>query len=142
MLFAGAPLAARADLYRWVDPETGSVKFSNFPPPEGRSANVVPFRGAAPERMAPAEKIDGQAPLEQSRRFLQQALLQTGLDPAGRATLEKQAQAYVAVSRQLDQLDPAGAERRRAEDAALFEKMRAAAGPQARPAGEPTKGTP
>jgi hypothetical protein len=22
-----------ADLYRWVDPETGSVKFSSYPPP-------------------------------------------------------------------------------------------------------------
>ena len=25
--------AAAADLYRWVDPETGSVKFSSYPPP-------------------------------------------------------------------------------------------------------------
>ena len=25
--------AAHADLYRWVDPETGSVKISNTPPP-------------------------------------------------------------------------------------------------------------
>jgi len=24
---------AGADLYRWVDPETGSVKFSSYPPP-------------------------------------------------------------------------------------------------------------
>jgi hypothetical protein len=24
---------AAADLYRWVDPETGSVKFSSYPPP-------------------------------------------------------------------------------------------------------------
>ena len=24
---------ALADLYRWVDPETGSVKFSSYPPP-------------------------------------------------------------------------------------------------------------
>ena len=24
---------AHADLYRWVDPETGSVKFSSYPPP-------------------------------------------------------------------------------------------------------------
>ena len=24
---------AHADLYRWVDPQTGSVKFSSYPPP-------------------------------------------------------------------------------------------------------------
>ena len=28
-----APQAAHADLYRWVDPQTGSVKFSSYPPP-------------------------------------------------------------------------------------------------------------
>ena len=32
LLFAWANHAA-ADLYRWVDPETGSVKFSSYPPP-------------------------------------------------------------------------------------------------------------
>jgi len=26
-------VTAAADLYRWVDPETGSVKFSSYPPP-------------------------------------------------------------------------------------------------------------
>ena len=25
--------AAAADLYRWVDPESGSVKYSSYPPP-------------------------------------------------------------------------------------------------------------
>jgi len=25
--------AALADLYRWIDPETGSVKLSSYPPP-------------------------------------------------------------------------------------------------------------
>ena len=32
LLFTWANPAA-ADLYRWVDPETGSVKFSSYPPP-------------------------------------------------------------------------------------------------------------
>ena len=36
---------AAADLYRWVDPETGSVKFSSYPPPW--------FGDAARERRAP-----------------------------------------------------------------------------------------
>jgi hypothetical protein len=52
--FAGP---AAADLYRWVDPETGSVKFSNFPPPwfgdpaqERRKpkVEVIPERSSAP----------------------------------------------------------------------------------------------
>lgn len=36
---------AAADLYRWVDPETGSVKFSSYPPPW--------YGDAAKERRAP-----------------------------------------------------------------------------------------
>jgi hypothetical protein len=52
---------ASADLYRWVDPETGSVKFSSYPPPwfgdEARArraprVEVIPA-GKAP---APAEE--------------------------------------------------------------------------------------
>lgn len=31
LLLCAAP--ALADLYRWVDPQTGSVKFSSYPPP-------------------------------------------------------------------------------------------------------------
>ena len=45
---------AAADLYRWVDPETGSVKLSSYPPPwygdEARErrapkVEVIPARG-------------------------------------------------------------------------------------------------
>jgi len=48
---------AAADLYRWVDPQTGSVKFSSYPPPwfgdpaQARRApkvEVIPARGSAP----------------------------------------------------------------------------------------------
>jgi hypothetical protein len=48
---------AAADLYRWVDPETGSIKFSSYPPPwygdpakERRApkVEVIPERGSAP----------------------------------------------------------------------------------------------
>jgi len=44
LLFLWAHPAA-ADLYRWVDPETGSVKFSSYPPSW--------FGGAAPQRRGP-----------------------------------------------------------------------------------------
>lgn len=42
-----APCAA--DLYRWVDPETGSVKFSSYPPPW--------FNDAAKQRHAPKVEV-------------------------------------------------------------------------------------
>lgn len=140
-LLAAAAPGARADLYRWVDPETGSVKFSNFPPSGDRPAVIVPFRGASPvPERTPAIKADGQEPLEERRRFLQQAMLQTGLDSANRAALERQVQAYQAVSKELDRLDPGGAGRRRNEDVALFEKMRAGLAAPADLADDPTKG--
>ena len=56
MLFLG-PVPALADLYRWVDPETGSVKYSSYPPPwygdeekEKRAPKVehIPERKPAP----------------------------------------------------------------------------------------------
>ena len=49
--------AAAADLYRWVDPESGSVKFSSYPPPwfgdpakerVAPKVEVIPERGGAP----------------------------------------------------------------------------------------------
>jgi hypothetical protein len=73
---------ALADLYRWVDPETGSVKFSSYPPPwygdenqEKRSPKVehIPPRGpggsekpeAAPEPAAkPPARVDAAAPTQ------------------------------------------------------------------------------
>jgi hypothetical protein len=58
MLFWAAqyPGTAAADLYRWVDPETGSVKFSSYPPPwygdeakqrRAPKVEVIPARGEA-----------------------------------------------------------------------------------------------
>ncbi len=56
--------AAAADLYRWVDPESGSVKFSNYPPPwfgdpakERRSpkVEVIPDSVSAPAAKPPAD---------------------------------------------------------------------------------------
>ena len=56
--------AAAADLYRWVDPDSGSVKFSSYPPPwygdQGKDrrspkVEVIPERRVAP----PAESRGG-----------------------------------------------------------------------------------
>ena len=48
---------ARADLFRWIDPDTGSIKYSSYPPPwygdpakERRApkVEVIRARGSAP----------------------------------------------------------------------------------------------
>jgi hypothetical protein len=59
-----APQGARADLYRWVDAETGSIKYSNHPPlvssatrGPAPAVNVIVYR--PPGSAAPiAEKTD------------------------------------------------------------------------------------
>ncbi len=58
LLFAWASPAA-ADLYRWVDPETGSVKFSSYPPPW--------FGDAEKQRRAP--KVEVIAPGKSATAF-------------------------------------------------------------------------
>jgi len=49
---------AFADLYRWVDPETGSVKFSSYPPPwfgdPARERGAPKVEVIPPIRTAPA----------------------------------------------------------------------------------------
>jgi hypothetical protein len=99
---------AQADLYRWVDPETGSVKFSTLPPADPHlSAALLPYTALPAKPSAP--KSSSVAALEAELRMLTSQL---GTRPS-----PEQAQAYVALRRQLDLLDPAGA-RRRAEETA------------------------
>lgn len=119
LLLLCAPLAARADLYRSVDPETGSVKFSSFPP-AGGNAQLLPYRG-------PGVPVPDVQSLEERRRALQQSLILAPAEPRGAGAgdaLRQQAEAYQGISAELDRIDPAGAERRRAEDAGMLEKMR------------------
>ena len=61
--------AAAADLYRWVDPESGSVKLSSYPPPwygdpakERRAPKVelIPSRRNATATPATGDKPDPQ----------------------------------------------------------------------------------
>jgi len=54
------PQLAAADLYRWIDPQSGSVKFSSAPPPwyeteRGPKVERIPYQGPA-ARAAGAEK--------------------------------------------------------------------------------------
>ena len=47
-LLAFVLLPAHADLYRWIDPDTGSVRLSSLPPSDSSvDAEVVPFKAAA-----------------------------------------------------------------------------------------------
>ena len=123
-----------ADLYRWVDPETGSVKFSSYPPPwvgdpelEKRAPKVehIPERrpGAAPQN-APATGNSLEALEERRKRIMQQLTVLPAQPDFQRAgNLKQQLDAYGAVTAEMDKLDPRGADRRRAEAQPLLEKL-------------------
>jgi hypothetical protein len=137
-----AAFPVHADLYRWVDPQSGSVKFSSYPPPwfgdaereRGAPAvEVIPYRGpgapakpvAAPEKPSPAASMI--ATLEARWAGLMQFFATlpptTDFNRAG-SGIQQQLEAYQALSAELDRLDPAGAARRRAREAGVFETMR------------------
>ena len=128
LLFFSA--SAHADLYRWVDPETGSVKLSSVPPSDPAvSAEVVPYKApplpkaATPAATKPAAVIE----TLQSRwtELLAQLIgvSQGDFDRAGEG-LRQQIEAYQAVSVELDRLDPAGAARRRTESTSLLQRFK------------------
>ena len=126
---------ALADLYRWVDPETGSVKFSSYPPPwygdaaKQRRAPKVEVIPAGSDRVAKPEA--GSAALEGARRLdeleaerklLLQQLVRPGPERGAQA-LQKQLEAYTALSAQMDKLDPIGTNARRAETQGLIYRI-------------------
>jgi len=126
--------AAQADLYRWIDPQSGSVKYSSLPPPwygdaerERRSpaVEVIPYQapGAVP---LDREKGKPLAALEARwRSFLRDfstLAAKEDFERAGRG-IEQQLHAYRAVVVELNRQDPAGAARRRAEETSVMEKL-------------------
>jgi hypothetical protein len=133
-LLLAAALPAQADLYRWIDPETGSVKLANSPPSwyesgSGPAVERIPY-GPAPARGAAAEKPAAQLQvqvLETRWRNLLQVLgglpRQTDFSKAD-DTLKLQLQTFQALSQELDRLDPAGRERRVAEQLAVMDRMK------------------
>ncbi|HYY61707.1 MAG TPA: DUF4124 domain-containing protein [Burkholderiales bacterium] len=124
LLFAAAP--AYADLYRWVDPESGSVKFSSLPPanPQLR-AELVPYSGP-PRPAAAAGGSNSVAALEQRWRALVLQLAGRGAQDMARdrGALRQELETYEALRAELDRRDPAGASRRAAETGALVERLR------------------
>ena len=111
-------VCSHRDLYRWVDRQTGSVRYSTSPPPwygdpekERTSPPVEVIRDNAP---GAAAKPTPKARWRELNRFFNS--LPPGTDFARPAEgLRSQIEAYQTLSRELDRLDPAGAERRRAQ---------------------------
>ena len=127
---------AGADLYRWVDPDSGSVKFSSYPPPwygdpaKARRAPkvvVIPSGRAAPappatpaglpaDAAVPPASVPGS--LEAQRRALLQrvpALASQATTESGAQALAKHIESFKGVSDEIDRLDPSGAAARKSE---------------------------
>jgi len=141
---------AAADLYRWVDPETGSIKYSSYPPPwygdpekERRAPKVehVPagyLSSPAQQEADAAAKPAAAAPsagtaefllaaLESRRKAIMQllaALPQREDFARSGAGLQQHMLAYQAVAAEMDRIDPKGAAARRAEAQPLLDKLR------------------
>jgi hypothetical protein len=125
---------AHADLYRWIDPETGSVKLSSIPPSDPSiSAEIVPYKAPTLPKppAAPVETRPAGTPttLDALQSRWSQILTQlTGITPQdfarGGEGLKQQVQAYEAVRAELDRLDPAGAARRQAETVSILDRLK------------------
>jgi uncharacterized protein DUF4124 len=135
-LFFALTAPAHADLYRWVDPESGTVKFSNLPPSDPQvSAEVVPYLGPASVARAatPGTPAGPMAGVAQAASALEAQLRElftklSGAKPedfnrAG-AGIRQQIEAYEAVRAELDRLDPAGAARRQNDSMSLLDRLK------------------
>ena len=106
------------------------MRLSTLPPSDPRvSAEVVPYRGAAPLRKRPAAATEQDASVPALEAQLRQVSLQLGAatpqDLAnGGGAVRQQLISYEALRAQLDRLDPAGAQRRAAEATSLIAHLR------------------
>ena len=125
-LLVALPLSAHADLYRWIDPASGSVKFSSQPPSDPRiEPEVVRYKAPPPPPKPAAAPLPSNKPdLEARWRLLATELaaippqeLKTGSD-----RVRQQVQALEATRAELDRTDPAGAPRRNAELVAILQR--------------------
>ena len=124
---------AHADLYRWIDPESGSVKLSSLPPSDPTiGAELVQYRTPAapkPPAVPVAKPAAAGGTVEALQARFAEILTQlTGTKPqdfnrAGEG-IRQQVAAYEAVRAELDRLDPAGAARRASESTSLVERLR------------------
>ena len=132
LLCLAAP--AHADLYRWIDPETGSVKLSSLPPSDsGVNAEVVSYRAPPAPKPPATAAVSRSSTAGNSIQVLETRWSEimkqlTGLTPQdfqrGGEGLKQHIEAYEAVRVELDRLDPAGAARRNAESTSVFDRLR------------------
>lgn len=102
--------AAHADLYRWIDAESGSVKFSSTPPPwfesgSGPQVERIPFTAAG-------ARAPGADPLAPTPAAALQARWQEMLLTVSSQPTREGLQALAALTAELDRADPPGAQRR------------------------------
>ena len=119
---AFAAFPAQADLYRWVDPETGSVKFSNAPPPwyesgSGPQVDRIPYK--QPGSRAPAgDQAQQEAALGLEARWREQ------LQKLTPQSTREEFVAFQGLTGELDKLDPGGKERRTRELQKMLQRFR------------------
>ena len=142
LLAALGAFPAHADLYRWVEPQSGSVKYANSPPPwfgdperEHRYPAVeviryepVPTTPAKPAATEPGPSVRAslEARFASLLQFFQSLPRSSDFERTG-AALQQQAEMYKAVSAELDRIDPSGAARRRAaaQEVGILDQLRA-----------------
>ncbi len=130
-----SPCLAQADLYRWIDPESGSVKLSSQPPTDPRvNAEVLPYRAPTPPPKTPSAAAAAAKPaatpsgapnvqaLEARWRELLNQLANARPEEVVRNP--SLAETYEAARAELDQLDPNGAVRRQAVATRALERLR------------------
>jgi hypothetical protein len=141
LLLGLAAFPARADLYRWIDPETGSVKYSSVPPHDSRvNAGVVPFKAPPAPPPVASPGTTGVAPPQAGALAALEARWSGVLSQLSELTpqdfrragdgLRQQLEAYGALSAELDRLDPAGSERRRTQSEGMLERLKRGLGAQ------------
>ena len=127
---------AAADLYRWIDPESGSIKYSSYPPPwygdaaaERRApkVEVIPARETA-TKPGPVDKTkEGSRAMDsmetQRKAMLQQLSVLAAQGGDGGPALKRQLENYAALAGQMDKLNPEGAAARRGELQIVLEKI-------------------
>jgi hypothetical protein len=129
---------ACADLYRWVDPETGAVKFSNYPPPWYGNEDMqrgapkverIPERArpVQPEAEAPVKPAaaakQGAAPLGALEARRKELLSQVAASISNPPQAQKLLEEYALLMAEMNQKDPKGAAARRAEAEAVLDKL-------------------
>jgi uncharacterized protein DUF4124 len=113
--------AAHADLFRWVDPESGSVKYSNSPPPwyesgSGPKVERVPY--LPPGARQPIADPSAPVPLVALQARWREMLLALSSQPTPEG-----ARAFAQLTAELDRADPAGAPRRKEELADIMRRL-------------------